>query len=815
MRYTFFSPGIKSKFIFIKKLVFCLCKLYQINILLLFLLFFIATPSFSQVYLRQTIRGTVTERQTGSPLPGAIVILSGTNPLIGTSTDSNGVFKLNKVPVGKYQLNVTFLGYAPYLSEVFSVNSGKETMMTIELNEMVYTSKEIEVKAFYKKNESINKMATVSIRSFNTDETNRYAGSYGDPARMAANFAGVTSGIDNRNDIIVRGNSPMGLQWRIDGMEIPNPNHFAAVGTTGGPVTVINDNLLTNSDFLTGAFPAQFGNTIAGIFDMKMRTGNNEKQEYWGQIGWNGLELGAEGPFSKKSGATYIMAYRYSLLDIVNSLGMKLTVVPKYQDLNFKLIFPTKKAGTFQVVGIGGLSYIELYDSKKKQGSWTFPAHGEDLSNGSDIGTLGVSNICFLTKTLRLNTNLYVVGSRVYTRIDTFSIASPELTLWAGENSSEWKYSFSTQIVKKFSVKNTIESGLYLDWYHMHFTDSIRVGRSFHDNTNFTGDMQLIRAYTQWQHRFSDFFTMTGGIYYQHLTLNNSMSLEPRFGFDWIFDQRHSLNFGAGLYSQMQPRVIYFVQAQLPDGSYEQSNRSLGFTRSGQVAGGYNYLLSQYLRFKLEAYYQYLYSIPVKASIPPYSLINQGHEFFVDRQYSDSLVNQGTGENYGLELTFERFFNGKYFYLLTASLFNSTYNAFDNINRSTSFNGNYVLNAIGGYEFRIGKRKLGILSIGLRATWAGGDPYIPFNVDETIATGRPVPYWQHAFNSRYPEYKRVSVRFGIKRNRKNLTMEFMLDLQYRTNYTNIYLQRIDVLSGQVYNYFKMGFFPMGTWRIQF
>jgi len=274
-------------------------KLFAAIILLITLSF----PLFSQVYLRQTIKGTVTDAQTNAPLPGASVILLNSDPLVGAVADNTGNFKLENIPVGKQQVKVTYVGYSPWISDVMNVSSGKETVLTIVLEEMVTTAGEVEIRGDYRKAEAINKMATVSIRSFSVDETNRFAGSYGDPGRMAANFAGVTSGIDNRNDIIVRGNSPIGMQWRVDDMEIPNPNHFAAVGTTGGPVIVLNDNLLTNSDFLTGSFPAQYGNSIAGIFDLKMRQGNNEKHEFWGQIGWNGLEFGAEGPFSKKSPA--------------------------------------------------------------------------------------------------------------------------------------------------------------------------------------------------------------------------------------------------------------------------------------------------------------------------------------------------------------------------------------------------------------------------------------------------------------------------------------------------------------------------------
>jgi hypothetical protein len=786
-------------------------KLFAAIILLLI----ISSPLFSQVYLRQTIKGTVSDAQTNAPLPGASVILLNSDPLIGTVTDKLGNFRLEKIPVGKQQVKVTYVGYSPWISDVINLSSGKERVLTIALDEMVTTASEVEIKGDYRKYEAINKMATVSIRSFSVDETNRFAGSYGDPGRMAANFAGVTSGIDNRNDIIVRGNSPIGMQWRVDDMEIPNPNHFAAVGTTGGPVTILNENLLTNSDFLTGSFPAQYGNSVAGIFDLKMRYGNNEKYEFWGQIGWNGLEFGAEGPFSKNSHASFLVSYRYSLLQLLSHTGIHMDVVPEYQDLNVKISIPTKKAGTFNITGIGGFSYIELYDSRKPIGEWTFPEYGQNVANGSGLGLLGVSNTIFLNPSLRLKTNLYIVGSGVHTGIDTFNIIQREPSPWAGENSSEIKYSFAAQMMKKFSVKNTIEGGLIADWYHMHFSDSIRLKGNFRLNTNSSEDMEFLRSWFQWQHKFNDLFFTNVGLNFQYLTLNGSWALEPRFGLSWIVRESHTLSFGTGLYSQMQPRVIYFVLAPMQDGESVQTNNSLGFTRSAQVSAGYNYLITKDFRFKTDIYYQYLYDVPVKETIPEYTVINQGHEFFLDRQYSDSLINLGTGQNYGVELTFEKFFSRNYFFLITASLFKSTFTGYDKVVRSTAFDANYAFNAVGGYEFKIGKRKLGIMSFGLRATWAGGNPYVPFDVEQTVATHQTVMDWEHSYEPRYPDYKRLSVRLGVKRNRPGYNMEFLLDLQYRTNYTNIYLQQIDVITGKIYNFYNMGFFPMGTWRIQF
>lgn len=778
------------------------------------ILFCINTIQAQQV-LKSSIQGYVFETQTQAPLPGASVIILNSDPLTGTVTDDQGHFTLTKVKIGTYQVKVTHVGYTSFISEPLIVSSGKETMTTVYLEETAVTTPEVEIKGDYRKYEAINQMATVSVRSFSVDETFRFAGSYNDPARMAANFAGVTSGIDNRNDIIVRGNSPMGMQWRIDDMEIPNPNHFATVGTTGGPVTVLNNNLLTNSDFFTGAFPSQYGNTLAGVFDMRMRNGNNQRHEYWFQVGWNGLEFGTEGPFSKKHSASYLLSYRYSPLQFLNWFNINIGIVPKYQDLNLKITIPAGKSGTFTITGIGGLSYIELYDSRKDQSKWTFPDLGENLANGSNLGVLGLTHQVFLRPNLRWKNMVYIVASDVKTKIDTFSNIQQTPSSWAGEHSFEIKYSFSSQMMKKFNSCNALDAGLFFDYYRMSFADSMMYKGTFLVNTGSKEQMGFLHGYIQWKHQFSKCFTMTTGFFGSWLSLNNAWAADPRFGFDWFIHKKHSLNFGTGLYSQMQPRVIYFILSRQPDGTVLQPNRFLRNTRSAQIVLGYNYLLTENLRFKSEIYYQYLWDIPTKVSIPQYSLGNQGHDFFLDRQYADSLVNQGTGINYGIECTFERFFVKNYFFLLTGSLFNSTYQGYDEITRNSAFNVNYVLNAVGGYEFIMGKRKWGVMSFGLRATWAGGNPYIPYDVNATMGAAETEYDWSQAYDPRFPEYKRVSFRFGIKRNLPGYNFEFLLDLQYRTSYTNVALQRIDPKTGEIKDFFTMGFFPMGMWRIQF
>ncbi len=789
----------------------------RVNICLAFPLFFLLAihPGFGQRILKSAIQGIVLDNLTQNPLQGATVTIVGSNPLVGVVTGNQGQFMLSQLKIGQYQLRITYVGYAPAITDPLNVVSGKETMITVSMQETAVNAGEVEIKAGYRKNESINKMATVSVRSFSVDETFRFAGSYNDPARMAANFAGVTSGIDNRNDIIVRGNSPTGLQWRVDDMEIQNPNHFAAVGTTGGPVTVLNNNLITNSDFFTGAFPAQYGNTLAGIFDLKMRNGNAQRHEYWFGIGWNGLEFGTEGPFSKKSRASYLISYRYSPLQLLSWFGVNTGVVPKYQDLNVKINIPTRKAGTFTITGIGGLSSIELFDSRKEQSQWLFPEYGENLSNGSNLGVVGISHQVFLKKDLRWKNMLYLVASDTRTKIDTFSFVQQTPSPWAGEHSGEVKYSFSSLITKKVTPRNTLNIGIYWDFYQMQFADSMMYKGAFLVNTGSSEQMQMLRGFTQWKHDFNERLSSTLGIFTSWLSLNNSWSAEPRLGFDWSIAKKHSINFGTGLYSQMQPRVIYFILSQQPDGGTIQPNLGLGFTRSAQIALGYNYQLNADLRFKTEVYYQYVFDIPVKGSIPQYALSNLGHGFFIDRQYSDSLVNRGTARNYGLECTFERFFRKNYYFLFSSSLFNSTYNGFDQITRHSAFDVNYAMNAAGGYEFIMGKRKWGVMSFGVRATWAGGSPFLPYDVDATMAAGEPVYDWEEAYKPRYPEYKRIAFRFGIRRNLPGYNIEFFMDLQYRTSFTNISLQRVDPKTGEIRYFFDEGFFPMGTWRIQF
>ncbi|MFC2111606.1 TonB-dependent receptor, partial [Bacteroidota bacterium] len=584
-----------------------------------------------------------------------------------TVTNLTGEFKLENVSIGRQGINVSYMGYSPTKLNNLIVSSGKEVVLIIELKEMVITTEEVVITAKQDKNQASNKMATVSARSFSVEETERFAGSLGDPSRMVANYAGVMMANDSRNDIIIRGNSPSGLLWRLDGIEIPNPNHFGSFGTTGGPVSMLNNNLLTNSDFFTSAFPAEFGNAISGVFDLKMRAGNNQKHEYVGQIGFNGFELGAEGPFSKENKASYLANYRYSTLDVFSKLGLDIGIgeaIPQYQDLTFKMNFPGTKFGNFSLIGMGGLSYIELNDSEKAKADdnsedSNYDYGGVDLNYGSDMGIIALSNVYFFNKTTRLKTIVSILATRATTYIDSLKfdtigdlIPNSNYQFYASEG-TEVKYSFNTHLKKKFSAKDNASAGIYIDLYKVNYLDSVLDSDSlttqFRRGLDIKGNVSLLRYYAQWQHNFSDKFTLNSGIYSHYIFLNNEISIEPRLGLKYNLSNNQSLSFGYGLHSMMQPRINYFIQTRLSDGSYIRTNEDVKMTRSNQFVIAYDKLFSEQIRLKTEVYYQSLFNVPVSKEYPEFSTVNSGDDFY--SPLLDSLINEGTGTNYGLELT--------------------------------------------------------------------------------------------------------------------------------------------------------------------
>jgi hypothetical protein len=345
------------------------------------------------------------------------------------------------------------------------------------------------------------------------------------------------------------------------------------------------------------------------------------------------------------------------------------------------------------------------------------------------------------------------------------------------------------------------------------YADSQYIQKEYYYFTNAQQTMGLFQAFAGYQHRFNLKLTSTMGGHFQYFSLNHSWSLEPRLSIKYDINSVNALSLGLGMHSQLVPMMLYFTQAKLEDDIYFQTNQDLEFMRSVHAVLGYDWLINEHMRFKAEAYYQHLYKAPVKESIPQYSALNEGVDYYILRY--DSLLSNGKGMNYGLDMTLERFLHRNYYFLFTASLYRSYYWAYDDIKRSTAFDNRYVLNAVGGYELPLGKYKNRFLILGLRATWTGGRPYVPFDEEKTVEEGEVVYDWQEAYQQRFDDYIRGSLRIGFRRNAHRANFMLYLDLQYRSNYTYVDLYRIDISTGEVVQGYRMGFFPMATWRVQF
>ena len=778
---------------------------------IIFLFCFLPLLSFAQNNT-QTIRGNITDKLSQSPLIGAAIQL--TTLKIGSISDSLGNYSLTAIPPDRYEIKISYFGYKTLIIPNVIVTSGKEVILDIALEEDFKQLNEVVVKG-ENKGASINKLATVSARTFSMEEVNRYAGGRSDPARLAANFAGVSAPDDSRNDIVIRGNSPVGVLWRIDGMNVTNPNHFASVGTTGGAVSAINTNLLKNSDFFTSAFPSEYGNATSGVFDLGFRNGNNRKRETTVQAGViTGLELTTEGPFSKKSDASYLVGYRYSLAGIAQAVGIDIgtTATPTYQDLSFKLNSGNTKFGKFSMFGILATSTINIGGGS----SSTLYGNGNKVDFSSKIGIGGINHFkqlnskSFISSTIGIN---YSATNQTGYDFDhmTDSIFTREVSNVAKTTyflSSNYNLKINSRLFFKAGVQDEL---INLDLYYKTKANFFEPEKQIWDYQSSTN---LVQAFAHLKYAISSKLTLNAGVHSQYFFLNKATSVEPRVGLVYNATRKSSFNLGYGLHSQLQPINVYFLQSTDMVGNILYNNKNLDFTKSHHVVLAYNLQPFADWRIKTEVYYQSIYNVPVTSFSSSYSMLNTGSTFKTD--LTDSLINTGTGSNYGLELTVEKFFSKGYYGLVTASIYNSSYTGSDGVERNTAFNGKYVYNILAGKEWKIGQNKRNRFSVDIKFTNAGGRAFTPIDLTASNAIGREV-LSTDAFSSYYANYYRLDFKAGFTLNsaKRKIAQTFSLDLQNVTNHKNVFSQSYDSKMKNISTTYQLGFFPNVVYKIQF
>jgi hypothetical protein len=777
---------------------------------ILFLLL-IPTISFAQNNT-QKIRGIVTDKLSQTPLIGVVIQISSLQ--IGTTTDTLGKYTLSNIPPERYEIKISYIGYKSIIIPNVEVTSGKEVILDIALEESFSQLAEVVVKA-NNKGGTINKLASVSARTFSMEEVNRYAGGRSDPARLVANFAGVSAPDDSRNDIVIRGNSPVGVLWRIDGMNVTNPNHFASVGTTGGAVSALNTNLLKSSDFFTSAFPAEYGNATAGVFDLGIRNGNNKKRETTFQVGViTGLEASTEGPFSKKSDASYLVGYRYALAGVAQKLGVNIgtTATPSYQDFSFKLNSGTSKFGKFSMFGILATSTIEIGGGSSN----TLYGNGNQVDFASKIGIVGINHFKQINKKSFISSTIGVN----YSSTDQTGYGTERQTntnfIKEVNNVAKTSYNISSTYNSKINSKIFFKAGIQdeIIGLNLFYKTKERIDDNYNQIWDYNSSTNLAQAFAHLKYNFTEKLTMNAGVHSQMFFLNNSASIEPRLGLIFNATNKSSFNFGYGLHSQMQPINVYFLQSIDTSGNTVYNNKDLDFTKSHHFVLGYNIQPFNNWRIKTEVYYQSIYNVPVNTFSSSYSMLNTGSTFKTDLQ--DNLTNNGTGKNYGIELTIEKFFSKGYYGLFTSSLYSSKYTGSDGVERNTAFNGKYVFNILTGKEWKVGGKKRNKFSTDIKFTNAGGRAFTPIDLTTSNLTGRE-QLSTNAYSDYYDNYYRLDIKAGYNLNssKRKISQTFSLDLQNVTNHKNVFSQSYDDRSQSISTTYQLGFFPNVVYKLQF
>lgn len=784
------------------------------NIIFLVLLVVLAGSVSAQNYT-QTLKGTVLDKTVKTPLIGATVALLSTDPARGVITDIDGRFRLTDVPVGKHTLRITYLGYKESMSANVTVNSGKETELVIELEEDFVQASEVVIRAELEKQKPLNELSTVSARTFSVEETQRFAAAVNDPARMASSFAGVNMGNDGNNYIAIRGNSPNGLLWRMEGVDIPNPNHFSSVGTSGGGISILSAQLLTNSDFITGAFAAEYGNALSGVFDLRLRKGNSEKHEYTLQAGVLGLDVAAEGPLRLGSQTgSYLINYRYSTLSVLSKIGVNIgDASTNFQDLSFNVWLPAGKAGVFTLFGMGGLSDQSQHsvadsllwnDEEDKQYEYDFVAN---------TGVLGLTHSLILNDQTYLKTVVAASGTENGQRVDKLlDDYSPRREF--DNDLLQTKLTVSSTLNHKFNARHFLRTGGYVNFMRFDFSqhewddDDERLEEQLQND----GTGTSVNTFAQWQFRATERLTLNAGAHGLFFLLNNTWSVEPRASVKYAFTERQSLSFGYGLHSQIQPLGTYFTQITGDDGSVTEPNRDLGLTKAHHFVLSYDYMLPGNWHLKPELYYQALYNVPVNgAEADAFSMLNVPDGFV-----NESLVNTGKGRNYGLELTAEKFLTRGFYFMLASSVFQSEYRGSDGVWRDTRFNTNYINTLTAGKEWDWNRRgKNRTFGVNLKITHKGGLRESPIDLAASQAKGETVYDDTRAFEDQMPAYFRLDTGVKLKRNYRKLTTTLSLDLQNATNRENVFGRYYDEDSGKIEYYYQAPLIPVLSYKLEF
>ena len=694
------------------------------------------------------------------------------------------------------------LGYQTKSVAEIEVNTGVPRWQVFQLTPSQERLTEIVVKAESRARaaEAVNSIYTLTV-----EETFRFPGTFYDPARLATHYAGVINENDQANNLVIRGNSPNGLGWYLEGVEIVNPNHLSNAGTindrssqSGGGVNILSAQMLDNSTFLTGAFPAYYGNAISGIFDMRLRDGASDQMHFTGQIGLLGIDAALEGPLKKKKDDSFLFNYRYSTIGLLSKLGVDLgDEAITFQDLSFRLKWNLKNGGNLSFFGIGGVSE-NIFEAPEL----TLREQFKDEQNIDFESRMAATGLRFENDHWE-----HVVAYSGYHHRRTSELSNMFLQFDPFENDETTEQRIGIHSRRKIQLKRggLAQLGIranYLDYSILN--DYGQPQPEIHQNE---ADGFLVQLYGDIHKILTRNFKIQGGVHLTTFTLNNSTAVEPRLGLSYQASSRSQFGFSYGLHSR-----IVSPQALLVANRIGRDNTDLKFIRSHHFVLSHNFRVSNYSKLTTELYYQSLFNLPIapgsNRSLSPINTID-----FIN---AENLVSEGTGTNAGIEISYQQYFTKTTYLLLNGTIYDSKYIGADGIKRNTRYNGQHGFNLTGGKEFTWQKNnKIKTVGLNLRGTFFGGFWESPIDIAQSVFSYRTVYDEPQAFTRQLPDFQKIDFRIYYKRVKPKYTSILGLDILNATDRQNVAYHYFDLKTNEVTTKYHLGILPNLSYRIEF
>ena len=731
----------------------------------------------------ETLRGVVKDAITGEPLIGATVrIVELENVAAAADMDVNYVINISKS--GRYTIEANYVGYEPCVIKEILISGAKEVVVDIELRENKTELTEVVVKPRVNKEATVNPAVLTGGVMLSMEEASRFAGGYNDPARLVMSFAGVSGEADG-SGLSIHGNAPERMQYRIEGVEVFTPNHFNDMWNAGyGLVSALNSNVIGNSDFFTSTFNANYNNALSGVFDVKMRPGNNSKHENIVQIGTVSEELTLEGPISRKHNSSYIVNYRYGFTSLVDRMGLIDTEGSHmaFQDFSIKLNFPTKRAGTFSLFGLGfhDKNYddrVDLddlhsaYDASDNDSRLTQILAG--ITHKIHFGNKWTWRTTAAYNMQHLKTDEYYYGLKRDENdvlVRPLAFEEPEKKYpFSKQKMNEDRLMVNTEVSKQVTNKWLTQFGG--EYSHRYFDLNYLSHDKIYDTVNPMTEYTKMKDNTGLANIFwhnvinvNTHLSLSAGVSGNYFLLSKDLSIEPRISFKWDPDEKNSFSMGYGLHSMVEKLDTYFYR----DENGNMPNKDLGLSKAHHLHATYMHKLNNNLTFRLNAFYEYGFDTPVGINGSTYCVVNRYFAYTEEK-----LEGKGNTRNYGGDITLEHYMKRGFFGQVNFSLYKSQYRGKDKVWRNQMYDRAFMFKALGGKEWIFGKN---VFNISAKYSVQGGLRYTPIDVDKmraNIAAGiiddNPIYKDNEAFTKRFKPTHVVDLTISYKINKKKVS----------------------------------------------